>query len=229
MDHSGGLAAAFGICAALLERTRTGHGRHIDLGLFDVQVSMLSYLASWELNAGFTPARQANGSHPSIVPAQTFATSDGYMSIFVGNDPMWQRLVAAVDDQRVRDPRFTRAADRSSQRAVLIPLLTEVFLTAPTASWVARLSGCNVPCAPVNEVRDALIDPQTTARSLIGTAHPSAHDAYRHARGPVPVLGTRSDVGSPTVGQDTKPLMQELGYTDDQLARLADEGVIVLV
>ena len=61
VDHSGGLAAALAVCAALVERARTGVGRHVDLGLIDVQVSMLSYLAAWSLTAGYVPQRFAGG------------------------------------------------------------------------------------------------------------------------------------------------------------------------
>ena len=50
VDHSGGITAALGVCAALVERSRTGIGTHVDLGLFDVQISMLTYLASWQRN-----------------------------------------------------------------------------------------------------------------------------------------------------------------------------------
>ena len=52
VDHSGGITAALGVCAALVERARTGIGTHVDLGLFDVQISMLTYLASWQRNRG---------------------------------------------------------------------------------------------------------------------------------------------------------------------------------
>ena len=68
VDHSGGLAAAFGVCAALVERGTTGLGRHVDASLFDVQTSMLTYLASWSLNAGATVERMPYSSHPSLVP-----------------------------------------------------------------------------------------------------------------------------------------------------------------
>ena len=114
VDHSGGLAAALAVCAALVERGRTGAGRHVDLGLLDVQVSMLTYLAAWGLTAGYVPERFSGGAHPSLVPAQVFATADGWVSIFVGNDGLWAKLVAA---RRRRAPRRARARDRGRATA----------------------------------------------------------------------------------------------------------------
>jgi len=82
VDHSGGLAAALAVCAALVERGRTGLGRHIDVALFDVQVSMLTYLAAWQMNGGFVPGgrraaptRRSSRPRPSPPPTGTSRSS----------------------------------------------------------------------------------------------------------------------------------------------------------
>ena len=103
------------MCAALVERSRTGIGTHVDLSLFDVQISMLTYLASWQRNRGAAFARTANSAHPSLVPAQNFRTADGHLALFVGNDGMWRRFVDAVGDRGVgRRSGSPRAKDGSS-------------------------------------------------------------------------------------------------------------------
>ena len=101
VDHSGGLTAALAICAALFERERTGRGRHIDLGLFDTQISMLTYLAGWTLNSNAHLERTAHSAHQSMVPAQNFATSDGWISVFAGHDRNWTQLTLALGDGRL--------------------------------------------------------------------------------------------------------------------------------
>ena len=107
VDHSGGITAALGVCAALVERARTGVGTHVDLALFDVQISMLTYLASWQRNRGATFSRTENSAHPSLVPAQNFRTADGHLALFIGNDGMWRRFVQALADPFLADDRFT--------------------------------------------------------------------------------------------------------------------------
>jgi len=213
VDHSGGLAAALAVCAALVERTRTGHGRHLDLGLLDVQTSMLSYLAAWTLNQGYEPSRISDGAHPSLVPAQTFATRDGFLSLFIGNDAMWTRFASALGGSQLSDPALQTGAGRLQHRDTVVRVLSELFAAKDTTHWVTVLAASGVACAPVNSLGDALRDPQVTSRGLVVTAsHPSYGD-YRCVRGPLPGLaGGHIHLGSPLLGEHTGEVLQELGY-----------------
>jgi crotonobetainyl-CoA:carnitine CoA-transferase CaiB-like acyl-CoA transferase len=228
VDHAGGLAAALAVTAALVERSRTGVGTHLDLALFDVQVSMLTYLASWQLNAGFAPVRTAAGAHPSIVPAQVFETADGYLSVFVGNDPMWARLVDALGDPRLVNLAYGTGAGRHEHRAAVVTTLNEAFRTRDTAEWVERLVERAVPCAPVNDLADALMDPQVEARKLIATAGHPGYGEYRHVRGPFASLSSGAEQrGAPVLGEHTKELLAELGYDEQRIRRfVADLGAV---
>lgn len=224
VDHSGGLAAALAVCAALLERGRTGVGSHVDLGLFDVQMSMLTYLAAWQLNSGFTPERTPSASHPSLVPAQTFRSRDGHISVFVGNDAMWHRLVAALDDTRLADPAFRTTVGRYQHREAVLDLLQEILIRDDSAAWVLALSERQVPCAPVNTVREALADPQVEARGLLQTALQEGYAPYRHLRGPITTMSPGPTAGAPTLGEHTADLLGEMGYGDDEIERLFSRG-----
>ena len=209
VDHSGGLAAAFAICAALVERARTGKGRHIDLSLLDVQISMLSYLAAWQLNTGAEPGRTESAAHPSLVPAQNFAASDGYVSLFVGNDAMWARFLEAADDDRLRAPEYASTRGRAAARDVLVPIVGEILATRTRAEWVALFTRHGVPCAPVNQVSDALRDEHVRARGLIQAAG-EGDAAYRHVAGPVPTLGSRGAQRAPRLGEHNAEVEAEL-------------------
>ncbi len=224
VDHSGGLAAALAVCAALLQRGRTGVGSHVDLGLLDVQVSMLSYLAAWQLNAGFTPTRTRSGSHPSLVPAQTFRTRDGHISVFVGNDAMWLRLVDVLVEPRLADPAYRTTGGRSEHRDAVLGLLQQILVRRDSADWVHALSERQVPCAPVNTVDDALADPQVQVRGLLHTALHDGYPPYRHVRGPLPTMSPAPAAGAPTPGEHTADLLREMGYPDDEIGRLAPAG-----
>jgi len=90
-----GLYATTAILAALIERGRTGQGRHIDAALLDVQVAMLANQASNHLVGGLIPKRMGN-AHMNVVPYQVFATQDGHIVLAVGNDTRRWRATSAT-------------------------------------------------------------------------------------------------------------------------------------
>jgi crotonobetainyl-CoA:carnitine CoA-transferase CaiB-like acyl-CoA transferase len=227
VDHSGGLAAALAVCAALLERARTGAGKHIDLALLDVQYSMLTYLAAWNLNAGTLPQRQPASAHPSLVPAQNFRTSDGYMALFVGNDPMWARLVDVLRDDRLADERFRTREGRRRDADVLLPVLQQVLMQRTAAEWSTRLSEAGVACAPVNDLPSALDDVQAKARGLVAVDEVDGRP-FQHVRGPVLDHATGSASPPPRLGSDSCDVLRELGYDEGRVAALVAEGVVVV-
>jgi crotonobetainyl-CoA:carnitine CoA-transferase CaiB-like acyl-CoA transferase len=226
VDHSGGLAAALAVTAAVVERHRTGVGRHIDLALYDVQVSMLSYLAAWTLNSDYAPARHPSGAHPSIVPAQTFATKDGHVAVFVGNDPMWARLVGALDDDALAEPGYLTNSGRLAHRDALLDRLSGLLAAETSEHWVDLLEQVGVPCERVNSLAEALADPVLLARGLISAGGSEAR-SYRHVRGPVPLDPEAGRRLAPRLGANSVGVLAELGMDSAKIERLIAAGVIV--
>ena len=180
VDHSGGLAAALAVCAALVERGRTGAGRHVDLGLLDVQVSMLSYLAAWGLTAGYVPERFSGGAHPSLVPAQVFATADGWVSIFVGNDGLWAKLVAAIGDERLAGPELATGAGPTARPRDGGRGAGRGSRAAHDESVGRAARAGRRPASPVNDLTEALAEPQVVERGLAARADHPAYGEYGH-------------------------------------------------
>jgi crotonobetainyl-CoA:carnitine CoA-transferase CaiB-like acyl-CoA transferase len=221
VDHSGGLAIALAVCAALFDRGHNGQGRHIDLGLLDIQTSMLTYLAAWGLNREYVPERARHGAHPSLVPAQTFPTRDGHLSLFIGNDAMWKRLVHALDDPRLADTELESNSGRSRQRNHVLEILSTLFAAHNTAHWNVVLTKAGVPCAPVNTLNQALNDPQVKYRNLVVSAHHPQYGDYRCTRGPLPHMASSLPLrGAPLPGEHTSDVLNEIGYTTAQIAAL---------
>lgn len=227
VDHAGGLAAAMAICAALVSRNKTGIGRHIDVALIDVQMSMLSYLAAWQLNSGRVAQRTEAGAHPSLVPAQTFRTKDGYLSVFVGNESMWKRLVDAIGDRRLQGAQYAGNQNRQDRRQEVIDLLERHFESYSTEYWCEVLREHRVACAPVNDLAQALADQHVRERGLIARAVNPGSGSYYHVGGPVPMEGVGGSKGAPFVGQDTLQVLREIGYDDDRIKKLLDSGIVV--
>jgi crotonobetainyl-CoA:carnitine CoA-transferase CaiB-like acyl-CoA transferase len=161
-----GVYASGAVMAALIERGRTGRGRHIDAALLDVQVAMTSQQASNYMQSGKTPQRMGN-AHVNIVPYQVFATKDGHIVIAVGNDGQFERFCTLAGHAEVAaDPRYARNSSRVERRAELVPVMAAWMLERTTAQWVALLEPHAVPCAPILSIPDALAHPQVVARGM---------------------------------------------------------------
>lgn len=213
VDHSGGITAALAVCAALVGRSSSGLGRHVDLSLFDLQVSMLSYLAAWHLNAGYEGGRTADAGHPSLVPAQNFRTADGHVSVFVGNDTMWRRLVAILADDCLSSPDLDTNARRLAEKPLVVGRLGEVLGVLSTADALATLERAGVPSSPVNSLAEALAEPQLVARSMVVDADHPVYGPHRRVAGPMGDLRATAVRSAPVLGEHTVNVLLESGVS----------------
>ena len=176
-DLCTGVYASTAILAALVERGRTGVGRHIDAALLDVQVAMMANQASNYLVGGKTPKRMGN-AHANVVPYQVFATLDGHIVIAVGNDGQFTRFCELAGDVAVaHDPRYANNAGRISHRDSLIPQLSAWMLKRSTADWMALLEPHAVPCAPILDLPGVFAHPQVVSRGMLAPMATGADDA----------------------------------------------------
>jgi len=227
-DFSGGLASAVGLLAGLLRARQTGVGCDVDVSLLDTAVSMLNYLAVWNLNRGHVVARQPDGAHQTLVPSQSFATQDGHLVIMCMKEKFWQRLAHRVGLGRLLDdPRFRTFADRLAHREELLAMLRRVMASKTTAEWLAILRG-HVPCAPVYTIEEALQDEQVVARDMVIDVEHPQFGRLRETGCPIKIddAQPRRMPASP-LGGDTETLLRGLlGCPDDEIASLRAQGAI---
>ena len=161
-----GVYATTAILAALVERGRTGRGRHIDAALLDTQVTMMANPASNYLVGGKVPKRMGN-AHLNVVPYQVFPTQDGHMVIAIGNDGQFARFCQLNDRPEVaQDPRFVTNSARLANRDTLADILAGWLRTRSTRAWTDLLEPNAVPCAPILEVPEVFAHPQVIERGM---------------------------------------------------------------
>lgn len=228
IDFAGGLCSALGLMVALLRARETGTGGDVDVSLFDTAISMLTHIATAHLRSGAEPRRLPGGSHPSVVPSQTFPTADGWLMVMCMKDKFWQRLCALIERPALAaDRRYAGFAERLAHRAELVAELETVFRTRATADWVERLRG-QVPCAPVHTVAQALTDPQVAARDMLVTVDHPRFGPLREVGCPIKIddVQPRYAPGA-ALGADTAAVLREwLAAGDDEIEQLRRDGAI---
>lgn len=198
IDIFTGLYGVIAVQAALAERARSGQGQHIDLSLLDCGVAVLANQAANFLLGEKVPHRLGN-AHPNIVPYQLFATSDGHAIIACGNDRQFAALCKALDlPDLPGDPDFATNPARVANRDRLVPMLEQATGRFTRAGLITLLENAGVPAGPVNDVSEALADPQVAARGL--QIAPEGIPGLRS-----PIRFSRSDVvtelASPALGE----------------------------
>jgi crotonobetainyl-CoA:carnitine CoA-transferase CaiB-like acyl-CoA transferase len=218
VDQGTGMWAALGILAALL----AGGGRTVDVSLFETVVGLLPYQLTAYLAGGGVPGRHGT-AFPLIAPYQVFRTLDGDLMIAAGNDGLFARLCAALGlGELASDPRFTTNPDRLSRRAELAELIGTRIEGERRADVLARLEATGVPAAPVNDVGQVAEHEQTAELGLIQRI-PEATVAL-----PLSLDGERVLHRSPPprLGEHTVEVLEEVGYSADEISRLEAEHVI---
>jgi crotonobetainyl-CoA:carnitine CoA-transferase CaiB-like acyl-CoA transferase len=173
VDNSTGIMAALGLLAQIVG----GKGGQVDVSLYDTMISQLNYLASGYLNAGERLARQHNGAHPYIVPAQMFPTRDGWLAMFISHDRFWKIFAAEVEiPEWLEDPRFSTAKGRLENRERVISAIEKLLMTQSTAHWVGRLEPLGLVIAGVQDMAAALDSRLTAERGMVQTLETEAGD-----------------------------------------------------
>ena len=228
-DIMAGMYATTAILAALKERDQAGKGQVIDVPLYDSQVAWLANQAMNFLVGGITPERRGT-AHPNLVPYQTFASKDGYITLAVGTDPQFVACASCIGKPGLaEDARFKRNSDRVENRELLVPILADVFLTGTTSSWLQKLSDAGVPAGPINSVEDVLTDEYAVERELVRTMKHSLNPKLPTVANPVGFSRTPVCYGlaPPTLGQHTNEVLGDwLGYSDERIEALRVAGAI---
>lgn len=227
-DLGGGIFGAMGVLAALQGRERSGRGQHVDVSMLDVQISLLTYMATMHLMSGHVPERIGN-SHFVHVPYNTYATKDGHIIIACIGDAFFERFLSVVERPELRKPAYLEQPARYADRVLIEQVIHEELSQQTSAYWLEKLRAARVPCGPVNDFGQALADAQVLSRDMVVDVPLPNGDSVRMPGIPMKfsAAATPHFTAPPTLGQDTRSVLADvLGYDAARIEALHGQQAI---
>jgi CoA:oxalate CoA-transferase len=229
-DHNAGMQGAMGALLAVYNRERTGKGQYVDISMLDGMVSMLGYYPGSVLLTGQNPSRQ--GTRDRFAYSNTYPAKDGSIYIAPTSQVMWEkfaRLIGHDDWADSHSPFYTRQA-RMENREQLDKLISEWTVLHTKDEIFHLMQQEKIPCGPVHTMTDLVQDPQVKERAMIQTVN--TPDS-----GEVPVPGipiklsqtpaeVKAEAGPPRIGQHTRDILTEIGFTREEVEELRTAGVV---
>ena len=205
-DLSAGLFCAFGILLALFEREQSGEGQRVETSLLQAQIFMLDFQAARWLMKRDVPG-QAGNNHPTSIPTGVFKTADG--------------------DTLLARPEYETSAGRSQHRDRLNAEIDGFLAKKTGADWIAILNKAGVPCGPIYSIDAMFADPQVEHLG-IATDVKKAGKTFQVVGQPVSLSRTPSKIAAPPpeLGQHTEEVLQEFGFSAQEIATLRRSKVI---
>ncbi len=227
-DITAGILAAMGVSAAYAARLKTGKGQRVDTSLFEAGITQTFWQSAIAFATGVAPEPMGS-AHPLNAPYQSIATKDGWINVGCANQTNWERLLDVIDAQALKeDSRFNSNPDRMANRHELISALEAIFVTRSTDEWVRMLNEVGIPAGPLLNIPQMHNDPQAVSRDMIVEVEHPVAGTVKTLGSPVKFHGTPGGIrqAAPMMGQHSREVLRESGYSDDAIQALVDAGVV---
>lgn len=220
-DLNAGVFAAVGVLAALQSRATTGKGQHVETSLLESALAYTIWETGMYLSTGEV-AKRNGARHRLAAPYEPLKTADGHIVVGVNSQRMWKRLCAALDEPGLAtEAGFESPPLRVRNRDALQARLEGVLARHGRDHWLARLEAEGVPAGPLNDIAQAWDNPQVKARGLLGET-----GGRRFVKTPIKLHDTpvALERGPADVGQDTRAVLAEAGFTGEEIEALIASG-----
>lgn len=228
-DIASGVTGLYGILGAYISRLRTGQGQYIETSLLEAGLAWSFWEIAAFFGAGEIPTPMGT-RHRRTAPYQAYRTADGYVTVGANTEKAWLAFCETVVQRPdwARDSRFINNSLRVQNADALEALIETVFVTQPTAHWIARLDAAGIPAGPVYTFDQALADPHVQARGMIVEMDHPLMGRVKSFGSPVKSSGDLTDVRMPApwLGQHSVEILRSLGRSEDEIQALLNKQVI---
>ena len=229
-DQYGGVFLAFAIVSALMARDVTGEGQQIDIASSDCMFTALEDSVVEAAMSGKRFEREGNRSR-SIAPYDTFEVKDGIVSTAVSTNAQWEKFCEAMDmEELLDDPRYATNESRGENYDTsLRKIIADKFKDMTKWEIENLLRPYNIPSGPGYTVPEAFESEQLNSRNMVVEVEDKQIGKIRMPGSPIKISGI-DDVpagSAPLLGEDTAQLLADIGYTEEQIAGLMEENIVM--
>jgi len=227
-DSIAGLFATYGILAALFERSKSGRGQYIETSLLEGLVAVLSFQAAKYFGTGETPLPQGN-DHAALSPYGTFITKDGYINISAVGERMWRNLCRRLGMEDLVDhPDFRTNPERVKNKGELRKIIEKHLTHKTTEEWVDILNEEGIPCGPIYTIDQVFRSKHILHREMLLEAEHASAGMIKMIGFPVKMSTTpcSARLTPPNLGQHTNEVLMELNYSEDEIKKLKQKGIV---
>jgi len=210
-DITAGLFTTIGINAALYEREKTGRGMHIDVSMLDCQIAILENAIARYLSKGEIP-KPMGSRHPSIAPFEAFKTKNSFIIIAAGNDKLFEGMCLTLGCDCYKLDKFKDNQSRNKNINELKKIIETKLQHKTTEEWVNIFTEKRIPCGPINNIKEAVENPQIQFRNMIVSANHSKIGSFKMAGNPIKMSNytdstTRGEI--PNLDQHREKILKE--------------------
>ena len=229
-DSISSLTLLAGIMAALLIRERTGVGQEVDVSLYNTAVYALGFDISGCLITGEDPMRPQRRTMGNPI-RNLYPTRDKrwIMLGMTNAQHYWPSFCIAIGHPELENnPKFATYAAREQHAAELVGIIESIFRSRTYVEWAEILKTHKIIWSPVVTPLEVTMDEQATANDFfVEWDHPN-YGKIKVINNPIKFSWTpaRIKMKAPDLGEHTEPILKELGYSDEAIAKMKKDGYI---
>jgi len=224
VDYYAAAMVASGVSAALFERERTGQGQYVGVSLLRSALAMQSARFVWaEGEARDVGRDMRSGGVTGMHPAR-----EGYIYLSANTDHFWTSLCAKIGlPELAADTRYDSVRKRAEHAQELLPKL-HAALQAHTALEWELIFGGDVPNAAARSIGDMFDHPQVVAEEMVATLEHPVVGRYQGFTRAIKFGATPGPppFAAPMLGEHSPQVLDEIGYTANEIERLRELGII---
>jgi crotonobetainyl-CoA:carnitine CoA-transferase CaiB-like acyl-CoA transferase len=223
IDIASGVYVFQAIAMALYARRDSGRGRYIDASLLQGAVGLqavriLDHVVTRGASVG-----------AGAFPVGTFRTQDGWINVSVLKDTLWEPFCRVIGRPDLgADPELTRLAGRKARAAEIVAIATEALAQRPSDYWCEQMRAAGILNERVNDYDALLAHPQvdTNATFTWVEQHAVGRVPHPNVPGPQPHVAGDARSHAPRIGEHTRSVLGDLGYSNEDIRNLFAEAAV---